>query len=181
MEETPEVSVSVAGFYNMDTVKNLFLAYFYDMARFDPNIIINPYGLPLWEPFGKYAAKTPAECIAVNWWIRDLCTHYILHAGGKVAGFACVLDDPKHIPEGTAYELLDFYVTPKFRGQGVGRQAAKQIFELHRGVWVLFELEKNLPAIAFWHKVLDEYTGKNYEDRDNGTQQRFRSVATIGQ
>ncbi len=57
--------------------------------------------------------------------------------------------------------------------QGIGRKAALQALELYHGRWVICQLEKNLPARAFWQTVLTEYTRGQYENLDGGTQQRF--------
>ncbi len=68
---------------------------------------------------------------------------------------------------------MDFFITPKYRGQGVGRLAARAAFDLHHGRWQVEELARNAPAIRFWHHVIDKYTRGQYENRNNGAQQRF--------
>jgi hypothetical protein len=40
----------------------------------------------------------------------------------------------------------------------------------------VFELARNAPALAFWHRIIGEYTDGRYEDLDGGTQQRFANV-----
>ena len=47
------------------------------------------------------------------------------------------------------------------------------VFEQHHGRWVVYELEKNLPARAFWQAVINEYTRGQYENLDGGIEQRF--------
>ena len=37
----------------------------------------------------------------------------------------------------------------------------------------MFQLARNGPALAFWHKIIAEYTGNDYKSLDDGTQQRF--------
>lgn len=158
-------------------VQNFFVAYFYDMSQFDPGLLINDYGLPTWADFGLPGPKTWDECAAMNWWIRDTCELWVIWADGKPAGFAVVSVGPTHLPADikTDFELVDFYVAPKYRRQKIGQAAARQIFDGKRGVWTLFELRENAAALAFWHGFLDDYTGGNFEDLDDGTQQRFRN------
>lgn len=160
---------------DVHVVKNMFVAYFYDMSQYDDNLIINDHGLPMWEPFGLPGPRTLGECVLFNWWIRDHCEHYIIRADGRPSGFVIILADKQYLTAGVDYELMDFYVTPKYRRQGVGWQAARAAFALHQGAWQLFELARNTPALLFWHRLLDDYTGGQYEDLDSNTQQRFRN------
>lgn len=164
--------------------ENFMVAFFMDLARYDQHIRINAYGLPIFVPPGEPAtaenlgdwARTWAECRRANWWIRDRCTLYVIRVDGVPAGYAAVLADPSYLPDPELdFELLDFYIAPKFRGQGVGRAAARAVFDCHRGHWVVFELETNVPARVFWQRVLDEYTHGQFENRQGGTEQRFRN------
>ena len=160
-------------------VRNLFVAYFYDLSQFDDNLIINEYGLPMWLPFGLPGPKTAEECATYNWWIRDKCLLYVIRVDGQPAGFAIVLADRNHLTPEVEYELMDFYIAPRYRRQGVGGQAAQQVFDAHRGNWQLFELDRNEPARRFWQNTLTDYTGGNFTNLDEGTQQRFCNRTSI--
>lgn len=155
-------------------VLNFFVAYLLDLSRYDDNLILNEHGLPMWEPFGLPGPTTPQECAAFNWWIRGRCLIYVIAvAEDRPAGFAVVCADHEHVPPEIDFEMLDFYIAPKYRGQGVGRAAAGQIFERHRGVWQVLQLARNRPAIDFWHRVIGEITNNDFEILDDGAQQRF--------
>ena len=157
----------------MHVVRNLFVAFFYDLSAYDPNLVINEYGLPTWAPSGLPGPRTLEECAAFNWWIRDRCQPYLIFANGQVAGFLHVCADRDHLPPDVDFELMDFYIAPPFRRKGIGWQAARRAFDAHRGNWQVFELAKNTPALAFWHKRIADYTGNDYQNLDGGTQQRF--------
>jgi aminoglycoside 6'-N-acetyltransferase I len=159
-------------------VENLMVAFFTELSRYDDQMHINAYGLPIFVPpggeFSPNAAKTWEECRQINWWVRDTCTLYVIRVDGVPAGYAAVLTDPAYLPDQeTDFDLLDFYISPKFRGQGVGRAAARAVFDRHRGRWAVYELEKNRPAREFWQRVIHEYTGGQFENREGGTEQRF--------
>ncbi len=50
-------------------VRNMFVAYFYDLAPYDPNLVINAFGLPCWEPAltqGSPGPRTAAECASTR-------------------------------------------------------------------------------------------------------------------
>jgi predicted acetyltransferase len=158
-------------------VRNLFAGYFADMARYDDNLVINQYGVPTWKPFGLPGPTTLAECATFNWWIRDKCDLYLIRFGGAPAGFAIVLSDRTHLYTGVDFELMDFFIAPKYRAQGIGTKAARQIFEERRGAWQLFILLKNEPARSFWRKIVNEYSGGNYRELQEGTEIQFNNTS----
>ncbi len=168
-----DVTIETAAPDTLQIVKNMFVAYFYDMSQYDDGLIINPYGLPHWAAFGPGGPKTAEECAAMNWWIRDRCEAIIIRADGVSAGFTFICADKAHLPPEIDFELLDFYIAPKYRRQSVGRQAARLILNRQRGRWQLFELARNLPALTFWRGFLADYTNGAYENLNDGTQQRF--------
>jgi predicted acetyltransferase len=157
----------------IEIVKNFFLTYFYDMAQYDDNIAINEYGVPAWLPDGLPGGTTQAESIAATWWIRDRCELYVIQVEGNPAGFVIILAEKELLPPEVDFELMDFYVTPKYRRSGIGRIAARLAFDLHHGNWQVFQLERNIPARTFWQAVINDYTNGNYINLDGGIQQRF--------
>lgn len=156
-------------------VTNMFPAYFYEMSQYDDNLIINDHGLPMWAPFGLPGPRTYDECVRFNWWIRDTCELYVIRVDDRPAGFVIICADRSHLPEGVDLELMDFYIAPKYRRKAIGAQAAAAALNLHQGVWVVYQLERNLPARQFWQRVISAYTGGQYENLDGGTQQRFNN------
>lgn len=161
-------------------VRNMFVAYFYDLAPYDPNLVINEYGLPCWGPAlkeGRETPRTPQACWEFNKWVRDQVDAYVIRVDGLPAGFVFIMDDQSLMPLGREHELMDFYVTPKYRRQGVGELAARLAFETRRGRWVLYQLRPNYPARKFWTKVLKDYTGGRFTtaERDYDVMQQFEN------
>lgn len=169
------ITVSRAKPEEMDIIRHFFVAYFYDLSAYDDQIVINTYGLPVWQPFGLPGPHTVDECARYNWWDRDDHLAYLIRVEGGPAGFFFICADARHLATGIDYELTDFYIAPKYRRQGIGRQAARQAFDLYRGTWQVFQLKRNEPALRFWHTLIAEYTGGHFDDLDNGTQQRFNN------
>jgi predicted acetyltransferase len=158
-------------------VRNFFTPFFLDLSQYDPNMVINGHGLPVYVPDGE-AEPDPSpsihgECAAYNWWVRDACNLYVIRADGRPAGFITVAAGLRHLPAGVQFEVIDFYVAPKYRRQGVGRSAARQVFDRYRGRWQVLELDCNEPAKRFWREVIDEYTGGRFQNLNNGAEQRF--------
>lgn len=152
---------------------NLFPFYFHHLSQYDDGLDSNEYGLPVWTATGGVTPRTPGECVSYNWWIREECDQYLIYADGKPVGFAIVNTGPHMLTEGVDTDLLDFFIVAKYRGQGIGRLAAKQIFDRYCGVWEVFQLARNTAAIAFWHKVIGEYTNGEFLITHEGTRQQF--------
>lgn len=137
---------------------------------------MNDAGLPVWSGFGLPGSRTLDECSRHNWWIRDRCLSYVILLGDAAAGFATVCTElevlPYAVPDGTEWEVLDFYVAPKARRTGVGREAARQLLARHRGVGILFTLAENHGAQAFWRTVLAGHAREVVEN-DDATEFRF--------
>ena len=71
-----------------------------------------------------------------------------------VVAFALVRFDD----EDSRYEMAEFFVVNQFRGQGLGDQLAKDIILRFEGRWKLNQVNRNKRAIAFWRRVLGEFT-----------------------
>ncbi len=159
-------------------VRNFFVAYFYDLAPYDPNLIINEHGLPCWAPAlkqDKVSPRTPEECWEFNKWVRDSVDWYVIRADDAPAGFVFIMNDQGFLPAGCEYELMDFYVTPKYRRHNVGSLAARLAFGTRHGRWVLYQLSPNYAARKFWMKVLRDYTAGKFDtvERDYDVMQQF--------
>jgi predicted acetyltransferase len=158
-------------------LENFFTPYFFELSRYDKNLPMNTHGLPAWEAFGGIGPATHSECVRYNWWIRDETQNYLLYQDDLPVGFALILREKAHLPEGIATELVDFYIAPRYRGKHLGLQAAQSIVSLYKGRWVLFTLTENLPARCFWRRVLtDTPAVTDWEVNQNETEWFFTST-----
>jgi predicted acetyltransferase len=53
-------------------------------------------------------------------------------------------------------EVAEFFVMRRHRRSGVGRSAARQLFSLHKGRWVVAFDDANAEAANFWPRVVDQ-------------------------
>jgi predicted acetyltransferase len=90
---------------------------------------------------------------------KDTFPHLIKY-NGEPAGF--VLVDTKHVYPNTKYNVGEFFVLRKFRGQGLGRYAAEKIFKKYPGIWEVEQMVENCSAIKFWEKVIGKFTHNKY-------------------
>lgn len=173
------VTLEPATHETRDIVRHFFLEFFYTLSEYDDHIHINDFGLPIYRPDGPprpgEGPRTPKQAVRANWWLRGEFEQYIIRADARPAGYAIVAARAPHLPPGVEYELLDFYIAPPYRRRGVGREAARLVFGAHRGVWVVYQLQRNAPAKAFWRRVIGEYTRGNFIqiETDRDVHQRF--------
>lgn len=112
-------------------------------------------------------------------WFRDERSHpLVLLSSGEPVGFARILASR---PTGAAglpeFSLTDFFVQPRQRGRGVGRQAACLIFARFEGQWRVSEETRNRGAVNFWRKVISAFTRGRYSERVVGAQVRHTFVS----
>ncbi len=167
-----QISLTRGGADDDTIVENMFTMFFYELSRYDDKMEITRFGLPVYMPQGA-PPQTHGECVRVNWWVRGGGERYVIRADGVPAGFLIILNGLSVLPAGITIELADFWIVPKYRGRGVGRDAARLAFDLHHGSWVVYQLPRNEPAKRFWHRVIDEYTGGHFAMLEDGAQQRF--------
>jgi predicted acetyltransferase len=99
-----------------------------------------------------------------SYWTKpDRHAHFIT-VDEEICGFvlvnkyAIVLED--------AHSIAEFYIAPAYRGQGIGQEAARQIFQLFPGPWEVRQLRANSAARAFWLKVIADLVGKGFMEHE---------------
>ncbi len=98
-----------------------------------------------------------------HYWTEPERHPFIVRVSGKLAGFALV-----RAIDGATYSVAEFFVLRKYRRQGIGGKMAHRIFDLFPGKWRVAQEEGNLPAQAFWRKVISRYTdGKFRQVQDD--------------
>lgn len=132
-----------------ETLRNLLEKYLCEFAQYEQLDVADD---------GLYHYKW-LDC----YWTDPNRFPYFIKVDGKLAGFAMVNDYPE-IPERTPdFCLAEFFVMPRYRRMGVGKEAAFQLFDRHRGKWQFQRHPHNLPSVHFWNRVVDEYTHGHFE------------------
>ncbi|WNJ94254.1 hypothetical protein RND59_08725 [Vibrio ruber] len=65
--------------------------------------------------------------------------------------------DPSH------YDVAQFFVLRKFKGQGVGKQALAQVVKAFPGKWQIRVLLENSGALSFWQSAVSDIVGERYQ------------------
>ena len=88
-----------------------------------------------------------------HYWTEPERHPFIVRVSGKLAGFALVRAIDEEI-----CSIAEFFVLRKYRHQGIGQKVAHRIFDMFPGKWRVAQEEGNIPAQAFWRKVISRYT-----------------------
>jgi len=141
------IKILPVDFSEKEILRNLLEKYDYEFSQYDQRDI-NSLGL-----FGyKYLDY---------YWTEERRWAFFIQVEGKLAGFAMVNDFPE-TQEVIDYAMAEFFVLFKYRGQGVGKYVAHQLFERFPGRWQLKLHPKNTASVSFWDSVIDSFTKGNY-------------------
>lgn len=155
-----EVDVRPALPGDKPVIRRLLQLYFHDASEFTGGDV---------DAHGEYHYR-----YLDHYWAPDQQSErfpFLLIVDGQVAGFAFV-----RIVDGTN-TMAEFFVLRKYRRQAVGRTAAHELFARFPGPWEVTELPLNLPAQAFWRRIIAAFTGDLYTEHQEPGRvfQRFTS------
>jgi predicted acetyltransferase len=113
----------------------------------------------------------------------DVYRAFVIRYDGKPAGFAIVDNRSQLSGEDGTHDMLQFFVLRAYRRLGVGAAAAKAVFAMFPGAWEVRQVDENVPAQAFWRRVVGEFTRGRFtearwqDDEGGGIVQRFVAPA----
>lgn len=99
-----------------------------------------------------------------RYWSFSDCHPFVATVAGRYAGFALVDGAVRVGIEGCWMD--QFFVLRKYRRRGVGRVLATHVFGALPGRWEVGQMQDNLPAQAFWRRVVAEFTGGRFNERE---------------
>lgn len=118
------------------------------------------------------------------YWSDPAARHaFVIESGGRVAGFALATRGSPASDDPTVLDVAEFFVLRGHRRAGVGRQAAKALWDELPGQWVVRVAEANRAGLAFWRATVREYTAGAFQENGRPGEPhawrvfRFASVA----
>lgn len=146
---TPDVRKVAAG--ETDAFAGLYAFYVYDFTEFtDEDVDANGRFLDE-ERLRKYLTDARH-------------TSYLFRVENQLAGLAVVRIADAVDGSGEVTDMEQFFVMRKYRRHGVGEAAARWLFDRYPGRWQIRERHDNLPAQAFWRRIIGRYTGGNFHE-----------------
>lgn len=79
---------------------------------------------------------------------------FLIYDEDRYKGFV-LINKGHYIPKGYDYSIQEFFVAKPYRHQKIATRILKAVFEHYKGKFFIMQLEKNVPAIRFWHKYLE--------------------------
>lgn len=160
------IEIRVAPESEKHILHNLLQFHAHDMSEFDGEDV-NDEGQFEYDGF----------ILLDDYWTDDKRHPFIVWVAGKPAGFAVMLEE-EFEDGGGCFFMVDFFILKKYRRQGIGQYVAHSLFEQFQGNWQISEIERNLPAQAFWRKTISRYRNGEFQEEliDGGVMQIFDSA-----
>jgi predicted acetyltransferase len=148
-------------------ISNLLQFYVYDFSEYTGHDV---------EPSGLFGIYPDLD----KYWNEEARFPYVIRQDEKYIGFVFV----RHINDGERnyFSIAEFFIMRKYRRKGFGRQAAEQVLDLYRGQWEIFQMESNKSALAFWRRVILDYTKGQFSEKveNKRTIQCFENHSSLG-
>jgi DNA-binding response OmpR family regulator/predicted acetyltransferase len=145
-EAIMDISITEATKEEKSIIQNLARFYIYDLSEFQARKCPDN-GLFEDEDYSRY-------------WTQPGHFPYLVRCQDELAGFVFVEEGGSSAD--IDYHIAEFFIVRKFRGKGVARFVARDIFQRFHGKWEVMAISQNVPAITFWEKIINEYTQGNY-------------------
>ena len=144
-----EIELQGAEINDKPVLRNLFELYQYDFSEYE-NSDVDEHGLYGYRYLDHY-------------WTDPGRYPFLIRVDGRLAGFVLVRE--LHEGHGSpTRSIAEFFVMRKYRRRGVGREVARRIFDQFPGRWRVAIEKNNPPAQSFWRRVIEEYTGGDFEE-----------------
>ncbi len=157
-------------------IANMLQLYIHDFSDFMPperRGLLSEEGLFVGYPLEPYFTEPDRLALMVR-------------HGGRLAGFA-LLDQESHTGAPLDWNMGEFFIARAHRRGGTGTAAARIIFAACPGRWEAAVARRNLPALAFWRRAIEEWSGAlDVQETDviskawNGLVLRFVAAAQTG-
>jgi predicted acetyltransferase len=139
------VTISRAEPFERSLIEGLFQFYIYDFSEF--------------EAAGSDRFDVNAEArfepypLLDQYWRDPDCVPLLIRVGGELAGFA-LINAFAHSGGACDRSMAEFFIMRKYRRDGVGAAAVADVLALYPGRWEIAVARRNVPAIAFWPRVV---------------------------
>jgi len=142
----PKVTLERASAADAALLANLLELYVHDLSAVFPSVELGPDGR-----FGY--AKLP-----LYWSEPERRFAFVVRCDGKPAGFALATRGSPLTEDPETLDVAEFFVLRRYRRLGVGAEAAVLLFGALPGSWTVRVAEANSGALAFWTRVVAEFT-----------------------
>lgn len=136
-------------------IQNQYLEYLEDLSQ----LSMNTGMFPAAGEFGERKQELMAR-----WFADDSAHPLIILKNDRPTGFALVSRPPRNQRDQIDFRMSEFFVAANARRLGVGRDAARLIFDRFAGAWEITEFLYNLAAVSFWRVIVNDYTQGRFRE-----------------
>lgn len=147
-------------------LERLLQLYLYDFSEFDHDQV---------DADGRY---TYFDAELPDFLSKPEYRFLLVRVDGQPAGFALIRREAGTGGGSAHHYLYEFFIMRAFRRRGLGREVAFALFDRYPGRWEVGEIAANAPAVAFWRRVIGDYTGGHYRERQTDTPGSIQSFTT---
>ncbi len=106
-------------------------------------------------------------CYSLDKYFDDSINYaYFIKHEEKLAGFMFVDTDDNNI------YIQEMFVLNSYKNKSIGKLAAFEVFNKHKGNWMIKSLPCSEPSERFWNKTIKEYTSDNFNLERTGNYNR---------
>ncbi|WP_339450144.1 GNAT family N-acetyltransferase [Pseudomonas sp. EA_5y_Pfl2_R50] len=142
----PNIELHPAQRDELEVIENLMQFYMYDFSQWLP-LKLAAHGLFPIQPQDSY-------------WRQATTRPFLIRVDGELAGFVTV-DNATHT-EDVEHNIGYFFLTRRWRGQGVGQFVISALLSRIPGRWQIFHIDANLPAQRFWAGLIPRLSGGGF-------------------
>jgi predicted acetyltransferase/RimJ/RimL family protein N-acetyltransferase len=146
-EFEPTVSIIQATIDDYPCIQNMARFYVYDLSR-ECGSISSDWAIPENGLYESFDFK--------NYFEEPSRKAYLVKVYDEIAGF--VLLNQATEDATNTWNMGEFFIIAKFQGVGIATRVAKQIWNMHPGMWEVSVIPNNKSALKFWEKSISEFT-----------------------
>ena len=143
----PAVILEPASISDYPLIQNMAQLYVYDASR-ELSFSISVDGL--YNPKSYRCYCEDSDKVA-----------YVIKVYDEIAGFALI--NEKGLEKNMDWKVDQFFILAKFQRSGIGKIAAKKIWQLHPGKWEVSVIPENTSALKFWENTVSKFTANIFE------------------
>jgi predicted acetyltransferase len=142
----PTIELHPAQRDELDTLENLMQFYMYDFSEWLP-LKLADHGFFSIQP-------------KLDYWRHPGTQPFLIRVDDELAGFVTV--DTETQMAGAEHNIGYFFLTRRFRGQGVAQFVVSTLLSRLPGQWQIFHIDANLPARRFWAGLIPALSGGEF-------------------
>lgn len=141
------VSLDAATPADATLLANLLELYIYDLSDVFPDVQLGQDGR-----FGY-------PKLALYWCEPDRRFAFVIRVDAKAVGFVLATRGSPVVEDPAVLDVAEFFVLRRYRGVGVGTQAASLLWRRLPGQWTVRVSEGNARGLAFWQHAIGSVIG----------------------